>query len=125
MSCGVPSALEVDGLCVVGPSGPLVSDVCFRLGRGTATCIVGETGAGKSLVAAALFGLLPGGLRAEGRLALPNGRRFALSEPAGLRQLWGTELFLLPQEPREALDPTARLLGQVAEAVPGGVAGDG
>ena len=96
-----------------------MKNVYFRLRRGAATCIVGETGAGKSLVAEALLGLLAPGLRAEGSVVLPDGRRFDLSNPSRLHGLWGAELFLLPQEPREALDATACLLGQVAEAVQG------
>lgn len=51
---------------------------------------------------------------------LGDGRRFDLADAAGLQGLWGRSLFLLPQEPNEALDPTMRLVGQVAEAVRSG-----
>ncbi len=121
MSCGARhAAFVVEGLGVHGPAGTLLRGVSCRLRPGTATCIVGETGAGKSLVAEALLGLLAPGLHAEGSLTLPDGRKFDLAEPTRLHHLWGNELFLLPQEPGEALDPTAQMLGQVAEAVPGG-----
>ncbi len=112
-------ALAVSGLAVHGPAGPIVHNVSFRLRRDGVTCLVGETGAGKSLVAQAMLGLLPPGLHAAGRLVLADGATFDLARPGTLQAAWGRDLFLLPQEPREALDPTARLSDQVADAVPG------
>lgn len=117
MSCGVDEVIAVDDLGVTGPGGAILAGISFAVHRSEAVCLVGETGAGKSLAAQALFGLLPPGLRATGALTLADGRCFDLSVPATLRPLWGHDMFLLPQEPAEALDPTARLLGQVAEAV--------
>ncbi len=117
MSCGVDEVIAVHGLGVTDPDGAILAAISFAVHRGEAVCLLGETGAGKSLAAQALFGLLPPGLRATGSLTLADGRRFDLSTPAALRPLWGRDMFLLPQEPGEALDPTARLLGQVAEAV--------
>lgn len=122
MTCGLDHdthmALAVTGLAVHGPAGLIVGSISFQLRRGAVTCLVGETGAGKSLVAQAMLGLLPAGLRAEGQLELANGSTFDLARPQSLQAAWGRDLFLLPQEPREALDPTARLLGQIADAVP-------
>lgn len=111
-------ALRAEALCVHGPRGPIVRRVDLAIAPGEAVCLVGETGAGKSLVAQALLGLLPAGLRAEGRIALGGGRFRDLAQPAALAEGWGRDIFLLPQEPSEALDPTMRLLGQVADAVP-------
>ena len=113
-------ALQVQGLGVDGPQGAILSGVNFELRQGATLCILGESGGGKSLLAAALFGLLPPGLRAQGAMTLAGGRRFNLADPAALHALWGNTLFLLPQEPNEALDPTMTLLGQVAEAVRSG-----
>jgi peptide/nickel transport system ATP-binding protein len=111
-------ALAVEALGVHGPGGAIVRRVDFAVAPGEAVCLVGETGAGKSLIAEALLGLLPAGLRAEGRMALGDGEWRGLERPEALREGWGREIFLLPQEPGEALDPTMRLLGQVADAVP-------
>jgi peptide/nickel transport system ATP-binding protein len=112
-------ALRAEALAVHGPAGPIVRRVDLALAPGEAVCLVGETGAGKSLIAQALLGLLPDGLRAEGRMALTAGAWRTLDQPAALAASWGRDIFLLPQEPGEALDPTMRLLGQVADAVPG------
>jgi ABC-type glutathione transport system ATPase component len=113
-------ALQAEALAVHGPGGAIVRRVDFAVAPGEAVCLVGETGAGKSLVAEALLGLLPAGLRAEGRVALGPGGWRALDQPEALRAGWGRDIFLLPQEPGEALDPTMRLLGQVEDAVPDG-----
>ena len=114
-------ALAVQALAVQGPHGPIVREVALSVGRGEAVCLVGETGAGKSLIAQALLGLLPPGLAGSGRMALGDGGWRDLARPAALAEAWGHAIFLLPQEPAEALDPTMRLLGQVADAVPDGV----
>ena len=111
-------ALRAEALAVHGPRGPIVRRVDLAVAPGEAVCLVGETGAGKSLVAQALLGLLPAGLRAEGRIALGDGAWRELADPAALADGWGRDIFLLPQEPSEALDPTMKLLGQVADAVP-------
>lgn len=111
-------ALRAEALAVHGPRGPIVRRVDLAIAPGEAVCLVGETGAGKSLVAQALLGLLPAGLRAEGRIAVGDGAWRELADPAALAEGWGRDIFLLPQEPSEALDPTMKLLGQVADAVP-------
>jgi len=114
-------ALTVAGLAVYGANGAIVAGVGFGVAPGEAVCLVGETGAGKSLIAQALLGLLPPGLRAEGGMVLGGGVPLDLARPAAIAAHWARGVFLLPQEPAEALDPTARLLGQVADAVPVGV----
>ena len=111
-------ALVAEGVAVHGPGGAIVRRVDLAVAPGEAVCLVGETGAGKSLIAQALLGLLPAGLRAAGRMALGQGGWRGLDRPEQLRAGWGREIFLLPQEPGEALDPTMRLVGQVADAVP-------
>ena len=113
-------ALSVRGLCVSGPVGPLAQEIAFDLAPGGCLCVIGESGSGKSLAAQALFGLLPEGLRAGGTLSLRGGSQIPLNDRAALRRLWARELFLLPQEPLDALDPTMTVGGQIAEALPRG-----
>jgi peptide/nickel transport system ATP-binding protein len=80
---------------------------------GEALVIVGETGSGKSLLAAAMIGTLPAELDLSGSV------RFDGAEVAGdgakLRALWGRRMALVPQEPWLALDPTMSAFGQVEE----------
>lgn len=93
--------------------GAIVRDVSFDVVPGRVTAIVGESGGGKSLIAQAIMGLLPQGLHAEGALRVSDERR-GFNDPRGLAALWGRETLLLPQEPREALDPTLRVRGHLA-----------
>ena len=93
-----------------------VPEVVLEPGR--ATTAVGESGSGKSLLASALMGTLPASLDVRGRVRLAGGEH-DLADRAGRRSLWGRELALLPQEPVLALDPTMRVLDQVAEGAPG------
>jgi peptide/nickel transport system ATP-binding protein len=77
--------------------------------------VVGETGSGKSLVAQALFGLLPPSLRATGQIRIDGGTAFDIADRRKLRRFWGEKLFFVPQEPRLALDPTMRIDRQIVE----------
>jgi len=90
----------------------------LRLEPGRAVTVVGESGSGKSLLAHAVMGTLAPGLTARGRLVL-DGAGHDVADQRGRRRLWGRVLALLPQEPVLALDPTMRVLPQVAEGVRG------
>lgn len=92
---------------------PLVNGVCFAIPRGGAFVLIGETGSGKSLVAQAVFGLLPEELAARGSIEF-DGKRVDLADRASLQDYWTRHLALVPQEPRSSLDPTMRVLPQVA-----------
>lgn len=114
-------ALTVEGLQVRSSepgAAPLVQGVGFQLRLGRCLALIGETGSGKSLVAQALFGLLPAGLRAEGGVSLNGGPQIALDDHERLRALWAQAMFLLPQEPARALNPTMTVGSQIAEMFP-------
>ncbi|WP_029010522.1 ABC transporter ATP-binding protein [Azospirillum halopraeferens] len=118
--------LEVDRLRVASRDGVLVHDVSFAVRPGVPLTLLGESGSGKSLVVQAIMGTLPAELAASGRIAL-DGRDLPGLPEAERRTLWGRRIALLPQEPWLALDPTMRVLGQVAEVyrhVRGRPAGD-
>lgn len=97
------------------PEGRTLLQGCsFELRAGERLTLVGESGAGKSLLAQALMGTLPDVMEASGQVQIvgreTNGQR-ALTQP-----LWGTQIVMLPQEPWTALNPVMRLRTQVAEA---------
>ena len=106
--------LEVNGLAVHTHAGAvLLQGAHLSLARGQRLTIVGESGAGKSILAQAIMGTLPEGLHASGSVRIAgratNGQR-ALTQP-----LWGHTLAMLPQEPWSALSPLMRMSTQVAE----------
>lgn len=92
----------------------LVAPVSLALAAGRPFTILGETGSGKSLLAQAIIGTLPSGLRAEGQVTL-EGHALDLARPGGHRALWGRVIGVLPQEPWLSLDPLMRARAQVAE----------
>nr|WP_325265661.1 ATP-binding cassette domain-containing protein [uncultured Rhizobium sp.] len=109
-------ALCVSDLSVWDRAGALLIDaVSFSVDRGQAFVLIGETGSGKSLVAQAVLGLLPEGLTVNGQVELA-GRSVDLTDRPALRRHWSQHLALVPQEPRAALDPTMRVLPQIAGA---------
>ncbi|WP_333835210.1 ATP-binding cassette domain-containing protein, partial [Rubrimonas sp.] len=107
--------LRVDDLSVSIGARRLVHPIGFTVEPGRPLVILGETGAGKSLIAQAVMGSLPRGLKAFGGVWLDGVRIDALPR-RGREALWGRRVAILPQEPWRALDPLMRSLSQVAEA---------
>ncbi|SET93235.1 ABC transporter ATP-binding protein [Paracoccus homiensis] len=108
-------SIEVEALSVFAGTTLLMGPVSFSVAPGGTLVIMGETGAGKSLIAQAILGTLPGALRSEGRITV-NGRRVDTLAATQRAAMWGHELATLPQEPWRALDPLMRAFRQVAES---------
>lgn len=106
--------LAVEGLSVHAGNSALLRDVSFALAPGEALTLVGQSGAGKSLLAQAIMGNLPDALQAGGTVEIA-GVASAAADHRTRRPLWGRQLGLLPQEPWLALDPTMRILPQIEE----------
>ncbi|WEF24861.1 ATP-binding cassette domain-containing protein [Paracoccus sp. S3-43] len=106
--------LNAETVSVHAGAETLVAPLSLALHAGRPFTILGETGSGKSLLAQAIIGTLPGGLRAAGRVTL-DGHDLDLSRPGGHRALWGRVIGVLPQEPWLSLDPLMAARGQVAE----------
>ncbi|WP_285412628.1 ATP-binding cassette domain-containing protein [Variovorax sp. efr-133-TYG-130] len=106
--------LAVENLGVHAGARPLLRDVSFSLRPGEVLTLLGESGAGKSLLAQAVMGNLPAALRAGGRVLL-DGVESRAEEARARRSLWGRTLALLPQEPALALDPLMRIAPQLSE----------
>ena len=95
---------------------PLIADMSFRLEEGGTLGIVGESGSGKSLLALAIIGLLPGGMRAQGRVLLDGQNLLALPE-SELCHIRGARIGMIFQEPMTALNPAMRIGDQIAEGL--------
>lgn len=107
-------SIEVLGGSNQSKAGGLVNDVCLKVPRQGRLTLIGETGSGKSLIAHAVLGLLPSEMRVSGQI-IYQGRNLLALSPESRRQFWGRDLFLFPQEPATALNPTMPALNQVAE----------
>ncbi len=111
------TGLRLDGLGIRHDGEAIVRDVSLRVEAGDSLCLIGASGGGKSLIAAAVAGLLPDCMAATGRICLHN-RDIPAADQAGLRALWHSHTCLLPQEPTSALAPLLRAADQVRLAPP-------
>ena len=83
--------------------------------------LVGESGSGKSVTSLALMRLLPPQARAAGEILFTNGdgasRDLLQVSDSDMRQLRGSQMAMIFQEPMTALNPVMRVGDQIAEAV--------
>ncbi|TDY96724.1 UNVERIFIED_ORG: peptide/nickel transport system ATP-binding protein [Herbaspirillum seropedicae] len=108
------AALRVQDLSVWHGQSALVQGIDFSIARGGVMTLLGESGSGKSLLAQAIMGNLPGSLRCSGQIEI-DGQRSDAADSAVRQRGWGRRIALLPQEPWLALDPTMTVARQVAE----------
>ncbi|MDT0347121.1 ABC transporter ATP-binding protein [Streptomyces litchfieldiae] len=98
-----------------------VNGVSFDLAAGECLALVGESGCGKSVLAAALLGLLPGNAQTRGAALLgPAPDRLDLltaGETALARTVRGRRAGLIPQSPAAHLTPVRTVRAQLAETV--------
>ena len=111
--------LKVDDLHITlqgdGASFNAVENVSFEIGRGEAFGLVGESGCGKSITALAVMGLLRRPLAlGKGRIVL-DGEEIQAASAARLRELRGSRIGMIFQEPMTALNPLSPVGRQIAE----------
>lgn len=112
--------LEIRDLHVDFPStteGPAIDGMDLTVGRGEIVALVGESGSGKSLTALTVMGLLPPGAEVLGGSAVLDGEDLLAMSPKRRNEIRGNQVAMLFQQPKAMLDPTARIGGQVAEAL--------
>jgi peptide/nickel transport system ATP-binding protein len=98
-----------------GESFNAVENVSFEIGRGEAFGLVGESGCGKSITALAVMGLLRRPLSlGKGRIVL-DGEEIQNASTARLRELRGSRIGMIFQEPMTALNPLSPVGRQIAE----------
>jgi peptide/nickel transport system ATP-binding protein len=94
-----------------------VEGISFSVGAGEIVCVVGESGSGKSVTAQAVMGLLPRELTPETGETLLLGEDTLRAEKRRLRDLRGTKMAMIFQEPMTALNPVAKVGEQIAEVL--------
>ena len=113
--------VEIKNLSIRFPEGnstfEAVKGISFSIGKGEIVGVVGESGSGKSMSALALMGLLPKDAEiASGSLCF-QGEDLVTMKPEKRRQLCGSKMAMVFQEPMTAMDPLMRIGPQVEEAL--------
>ncbi|MGB8583687.1 MAG: ABC transporter ATP-binding protein [Candidatus Sulfotelmatobacter sp.] len=97
-----------------------VRDLNFSISPGEVLGLVGESGSGKSITSLAIMRLLPPQALVTGEIFFgENGssRNLATLSDDSMRQLRGSRIAMIFQEPMTALNPVMRVGDQIAEAV--------
>ncbi|GAB7521599.1 dipeptide ABC transporter ATP-binding protein [Paraburkholderia sp. 2C] len=113
-------ALTIVGLTVAyrvrGRDREVLQDVSFRVRRGEAYGLVGESGCGKSTVAMAVLRYLPRNGRVKtGRISI-DGEDVESLDAVALRAMRANAISMVYQDPSRALNPSLTIARQVAEA---------
>jgi len=109
------TALHVQNLSVEIGGTSLVDGVSFDVARGECLAIVGESGAGKSLTAAALLGLAPPAAHVTADEMSVDGADTRRLTDGGWRELRGSRIGLVSQDALSSLDPLRRIGAEIAE----------
>ncbi len=97
--------------------GKAVNGVSFSLREDSVLALVGESGAGKSMTALSILGLVPfPGKVVKGRVLL-NGVDLLKLPGEEMRKLRGNDISIVFQDPRSALNPILSIGAQVAEGL--------
>ncbi|CAM5393196.1 ABC transporter ATP-binding protein [Streptomyces spiroverticillatus] len=94
-----------------------VTGASFDLPAGECLALVGESGCGKSVLASALLGLLPGNAQTAGRALLGDTDLLAADEKTLARTVRGRRIGLVPQSPAAHLTPVRTVGDQLAETL--------
>jgi peptide/nickel transport system ATP-binding protein len=113
--------LEVDDLKThfLTPRGRVkaVDGVSFTLDRGRTLGVVGESGSGKTILARSIMNLLPRtNVRRSGSVRF-MGRELVGLDDREMRELLGTEIAMVFQDPLSSLNPVMTIGKQITEAL--------
>lgn len=93
-----------------------VNDVTIELLKGESLGVVGESGSGKTVLSRATMGLLPGTATRTGTITY-NGQVISELPKDEVRELWGTGMAMIFQDPMTALNPVRRIGAQLTESL--------
>ena len=106
--------LEV-GARIDGQVVPAIRGLSFDLAPGEILGLVGESGAGKSMIGRSIAKLLPPGFEITAGSLLFEGERLPQMPPARRRALLGRAIAFIPQQPMTALNPVMTIGAQFDE----------
>ncbi len=115
------SLLIVNGLSTEirgrGESNLVVRDISFRVERGETLALVGESGSGKSMTALSIARLLPPAAQVSAGEIKLSGRDLMQISEREMRDVRGSKIAMIFQEPMNSLNPVLTIGDQIAECV--------
>lgn len=111
------SYLSISGLSarLIGTPHRLLRNVSLSVDAGEVRGLVGESGAGKSMIGKAVLGILPRSVEiTEGQIIL-DGTDLLSLPPRERRTRIGATCALIPQDPLTALNPSRRIAAQITD----------
>lgn len=94
-----------------------VNDVSFSLENNKTLCIVGESGSGKSVTSLSIMRLLDKEARIKRGEILFNGTNLLSLKESGMRNIRGSQIAMIFQEPMTSLNPSLTIGYQIDEAL--------
>ena len=108
--------LRIVDLSVRIKGGPrLLRSVSLSVAAGEVRGLVGESGAGKSMIGKAVLGTLPRSVEVVAGEIWLGGVDLLTLAPAARRRMIGAVAALIPQDPLTALNPSRRIGGQITD----------
>ena len=110
------ACLDIRRLSAVLPNGQRVlRSVSLSVQPGEVRALVGESGAGKTMIGKAVLGVLPKSVRiVEGEMLI-EGEDLGRLDAKARRNLIGARTALIPQDPLTALNPSRRIGAQMTD----------
>ena len=96
---------------------PILRGVSLEIAPGEVHGLVGESGAGKTMIGKAVLGIQPSRARITAGSVLFDGRDITHLPERERRRLMGRGMGLIPQDPMTSLNPAHRIGAQIADVL--------